>query len=144
MKPKLDVKISIFDPSIFVLSLASIKQKSKKIYYHNLLITYENDIKRTWATIKKIIGSKKSGGTLFPKQVVVSDLEFFDNKTIAKNFDNFFIEIGPKLASKIPHSLISSEHFLHVHYPSLEEKLITDDKLNEALQTVKTKKKFWI
>ena len=101
-------------------------------------------MKRTWDTIKKIIGSKKSGGTLFPKQVVVSDLEFFDNKTIAKNFDNFFIEIGPKLASKIPHSLISSEHFLHVHYPFLEEKLITDDKLNEALQTVKTKKKFWI
>ena len=36
--------------------------------------------------------------------------------------------------------LISLEHFLHGDYPSLEEKPITDDKLNEALQTLKTKK----
>ena len=36
--------------------------------------------------------------------------------------------------------LISFEHFLHGDYPSLEEKPITDDKLNEALQTLKTKK----
>ena len=68
----------------------SIKQKSKKIYYHNFLITYENDMKRTWATINKIIGSKKSSGTLFPKRLVVNDLEFFDKKTIAENFNEFF------------------------------------------------------
>ena len=118
----------------------SIKQKSKKNYYHNLLITYENDMKRTWATIKEIIGSKKWSGTLFPKRLVVNDLECFNNKTIAVNFNKFFSEIGPKLASKIPHSLISFEHFLHGDYPSLEEKPITDDELNEALQTMKTKK----
>ena len=89
---------------------------------------------------KKIIGFKKSSGTLFPKRLVVNDLEFFDNKTIVENFDKFFSEIGPKLASKIPHLLISFEHFLHGDYPSLEEKPITDDELNEALQTLKIKK----
>ena len=36
----------------FARLFESIKQKSKKNYYHNFLITYENDIKRTWATIK--------------------------------------------------------------------------------------------
>ena len=79
-------------------------------------------------------------GTLFPKRLVVNDLEIFDNKTIAENFHIFFSEVGPKLASKIPHSLISFEHFLHSDYPSLEEKPITDDELNGALQTLKTKK----
>ena len=67
-------------------------------------------------------------------------LSFFIKKTIAKNVNNFFSEIGHKLASKISHSLISFEHFLHGNYPSLEEKHITDDKLNEAVQTLKTKK----
>ena len=123
----------------FALLFESIKQKSKKNYYHNFLITYENDMKRTWATIKEIIGSKKSSGTLFPKRLVVNDLELFNNKAIAENFDKFFSEIKPKLASKIGHSLISFEHFLHGDYPSLEEKPITDDELNEALQTLKTK-----
>ena len=52
------------------------------------------------------------------------------------------MEIGLKLASKMPHSLISFEHFLHGDYPSLEEKLITDDELNEAFQTLITKKSY--
>ena len=101
-------------------------------------------MKRICATINDIIGSKKLSGTLFPKRLVINDLEFFDKKTTAKNFNKFFGEFGPKLASKIPHSLISFEHFLHGDYPSLEEKPITDDEINEALQTLKTKKKFWI
>ena len=71
--------------------------------------------------------------------MIVDDLEFFGKKTIAENFNKFFSEIGPKLASKIPHSLISFEHFLHGDNPSLEEKPITDDELIEALQTLKTK-----
>ena len=97
--------------NIFGRLFEFIKQKSKKNYYHNLLITYENDMNGTWVTIKEIIGSKKSGGTLFPKRLVVNDLEFFDKKTIVENFNKFFSEIEPKLASKIPHLLISFEHF---------------------------------
>ena len=116
----------------------SIKQKSKKNYYHNLLITYENDMKRTWATIKEIICFKKSSGTVFAKRLVVNDLEFFDNKIIAKNFNKFLSEIGRKVASKISHLLISFKHFLLGDYLSLEEKPITYDELNEALQTLKT------
>ena len=71
-------------------------------------------MKRTWVTIKEIIGSKKSSGTLFPKRLVVNDLKFLDKKAIAENFNKFFSEIGPKLASKIPHSLIIFEHFLSI------------------------------
>ena len=72
----------------FARLFESIKQKSKKTYYNNLLITYENDMKRTWVTIKEVIGSKKTRGTLFPKRlVVINDLEFFDKKTVAENFN---------------------------------------------------------
>ena len=97
-------------------------------------------MKRTWVTIQEIIGPKKSSGTLFPKWLVVNDLEIFDKKTIAKIFNKFFSEIGPKLASKIPHSLISFEHLLHGDYPSLEETHVTDEELNEALEILKRRK----
>ena len=66
-------------------------------------------------------------------------LSFFDKTAIAGNLNQLFSEIGAKLASKIPHSLISFEQFLHGDYPSLEEKPTTDDKLNKALQTLKKK-----
>ena len=36
------------------------------------------------APIKEIIGSKKSLGTLFPKRLVVNDLEFFEKKKLGK------------------------------------------------------------
>ena len=98
----------------FARLFESIKQNTKKNYYHNLLISYENDMKRTWVTVKEIISSKKSSVTLFPKRLIVDDLEFFDKKTIAENFNKYFSEIGPKLASKIPYSLISFEHFYTV------------------------------
>ena len=48
--------------------------------------------------------------------MVVNELEFFNNKIIVENFNKFFSEIGPKLASKISHSLMSFEHFLHGDY----------------------------
>ena len=105
-------------------------------------MTYKNDMKRTWATIKEIICFKKSSGTVFPKRLVVNDLEYFDNKIIVENFNKFLNEIGPKVAFKIPHLLISFKHLVLGDYPSLEEKPITDDKLNEALQTLTTNKSF--
>ena len=87
-----------------------------------------------------MIASKKLSRTLFPKPLVVNDLQIFDKKAIAENFNNFFSEIGPKLATKIPHSSISFQRFLHGDYPSLEEKLITDVELNKTLQILKTRK----
>ena len=78
----------------------SIKQKSKKNYYHNLLITYENDMNRTWATIKEIITSKKSSETLFPKWLVVNDLEFFDKKLYRKMLINFLVKLDLNLHLK--------------------------------------------
>ena len=75
-------------------------------------------MKRTWKnSIKEIIGPKKLSRTLFLKRLVANDLEIFDQRTLTENFI-FFSEIGPKLASKIPHSLISFEQFLHGHCPS--------------------------
>ena len=65
-------------------------------------------------------------GNLFTKRLVKNDLEIFDQKTMAENFDKFFSEIGPKLGSKIPHSLITLKHFLQVDYPSLEAKPKTE------------------
>ena len=72
--------------------------------------------------------------------MVVNELENFDKKLQPKILINFKSKVAPELASTIPHSLISFEHFLQGDYLSLEEKLITNDELNEALQTIKTKK----
>ena len=97
----------------------------------------------TWSFIKEI--NIKLSRTLFQKQLVVNDVEIFVQKATAKSFNKIFSRVWPKASSKIPHLLVSSKNFLHGYYPDLEEKLITQDKLNEALKTSKIKKeKFWI
>ena len=47
---------------LFACVFESIKQKSKKNYYHNLLITDENNMKRTWGTVKKLSVPKNQVG----------------------------------------------------------------------------------
>ena len=47
-------------------------------------------MKRTWATMKEIIGSKRSSGASCPKRLAVNNFETFDQMTIAENFNNFF------------------------------------------------------
>ena len=74
----------------FTRLFESIKQKSKKNYYHNIFNTYKNDMKRTWATMKEIIDSKRSSGSSFSKRLVVNNFEIFDRMTIAEYFNNFF------------------------------------------------------
>ena len=82
---------------------------------------FHNDMKRIiWATIKEIIGSKKS--SFIPKTI-----EIFDQKSIAENFNKVLSEVGLKLASKILHSLFSFERFLHGDYPSLEKKSVKEN-----------------
>ena len=72
--------------------------------------------------------------------MIVNDCEIFDQKTIAENFNKVFSEMGHQFASKTPHFLISFEYFLHVGYPFLEEKPVTDDYLKKYFQTLKGNK----
>lgn len=64
---------------------------------------------------------------------------------MVENFNKFFGETGPKLASKIPISSISFKHLLYEDYLSLEWKSITDNELNQKIkryQNIKIKEKF--
>ena len=56
-------------------------------------------MKRTWNTFNKIIASKKPSETLFPKWLVVNDLEIFESD----NFIKFF--------------LVKLDLSLHLKYP---------------------------
>ena len=40
----------------------------------------------------------------FSKKLIIDKVEITDTKTIANSFNNFFVKIGPNLASKIPKS----------------------------------------
>ena len=65
-----------------------------------------------WNFIKDIIGSK--GPDLYPQYFRINNQTINDPKVIANNFNDFFINIGPQLADKIPESSITYQHYLNM------------------------------
>ena len=52
--------------------------------------------------MKEVIGKKRGTCDFFPKTLIIDKVKITDTKTIANSFNNFFVKIGPNLASKIP------------------------------------------
>ena len=62
---------------------------------------YKNDIKNTWKTLKDVIGKTKLNGHRLPKKIALENKEITDQKTIAEKFNEFYVNVGHNLASKI-------------------------------------------
>ena len=56
-------------------------------------------MKKTWDTIKQIIGKTKTFKNDIPKRMVIDGIETFDQNKFANGFNKNFTEIWPKLAS---------------------------------------------
>ena len=61
-------------------------------------------MKKTWGTIKQIIGKTKTFKNDIPKGMIIDGIKTFDQNKIANAFHKYFTEIRPKLASSIPAS----------------------------------------
>ncbi len=82
--------------------LNNLIRKSKRDYYYNKFKNTQNNIKETWKTINSIIGRKNK--TKQQKSFKADNEEVTDPNVISNAFNNFFVNIGPKLASEIQHN----------------------------------------
>ena len=53
-------------------------------------------------TLKTVIGKTKINENCLPKKIALENKEITDQKTIAEKFNEFYVNVGPNLASKIP------------------------------------------
>ena len=76
---------------------------AKKVYYENQFLKYKNDIKMTWQTINEVLNRSKTKSKL-PDTFLQKDS--YTNVTnpvdIANKFNEYFVNVGPQLAKKIP------------------------------------------
>ena len=84
--------------------LETIKKKAKKTYYSKKLIKCAGNIKKAWNVMKDIIGKSKIKLTNLPHKVTINKVDVYDKPEIANAFNDFFTNIGQKLASQIPKS----------------------------------------
>ena len=69
--------------------------------------------------------------------MIIDGQEIFDQKKIANCFNNFFADIGPKLASMISESQAKLDQYLNPHQTFMGEANLTDDEVKEALRSLK-------
>ena len=90
--------------------------------------------------MKEIIGKKKCINQVLPKQILVDKIEINDAKSIAEKFNEFYVNVGPNLAKKIPQSDLNFESYLPKVNTALNEKSLTDNELEEAFKSLKKNK----
>ena len=73
---------------------------AKKMYYSKCLQNNKGNIKETWKTINSIIGRTRKNRDM-PEYFNIDGVKMKDNHVIAREFNSFFVDIGPSTAEKI-------------------------------------------
>ena len=92
------------------------RRAAKQTYFKNKFSKFTHSCKQTWSVIREIIGSKKDKAHL-PDFFKDNDNIITDYLEIANGFNNFFSQVGPKLASDIDKSDIPFDSFLSEKNP---------------------------
>jgi hypothetical protein len=87
------------------------KNKAKTTYYTELFNNYKNDIKKTWILLRGLIG-KQNDKSSFPVQFKYNGNYISDPQLIANQFCDYFTNVGPELAKRIPEPTNEYRHYL--------------------------------
>ena len=90
---------------------------SKKMYYQDQLIKYKHNTKMIWKTLNNILNKKK---TDLPKQFAdnMSSNIIDDPIEIATKFNDYFVNLGPKLAKNINNTNTAFDKYLTESIPN--------------------------
>ena len=83
--------------------LNNLIRKSKREYFYRKFKSTQNNIKDTWKNINNMIGRKKNNTQQSSFKMNETE-KINEPKTISNAFNDFFVNIGPKLAANIQHS----------------------------------------
>ena len=79
--------------------------------------------------MKELIGKGKLDNNSLPKHLILNNRNIFDQKIIANSFNEYFVNVGPKLASDILQSQRSFEMYLKGSDSSFEELPLSDEEI---------------
>ena len=91
-------------------TLTTLLRFEKKKYYCSKFESNLNNMKETWKVINDVLNKKKNNDKI--THMKINDVITDDNQNIAKNFNNYFSQIGPNLANAIPRIEKSFKCFL--------------------------------
>ena len=100
----------------------SVKRNSKRIYYSSKILEFKNNAKKSWGVMKELIGKARNTESSLPIKLLIEKKEVTEIKDIAEEFNNFFMNVGPNLAKKVPNSSNSFTSFSNQTHSITEKK----------------------
>ena len=110
----------------------TIKKKTKKIYYCNKLLKCTGDIKKTWNALKDITGKPKIKSTNLPRKRTINKVDVYNKPEMADAFNDFFTNIGQKLAGQIPKSFKTFGPYINKVNVIMDSKPLLINELKDA------------
>ena len=87
-------------------------KKSKKSYFSSYFQEHNNNIKKTWEGIRKIVNTKNTLNYGI-SQLNIKGKTIVEPKEIANGVNDFFVNVGPETEKNVPKAInISPEKFL--------------------------------
>ena len=106
--------------------------KSKRKYYPEKLLQFQDDAKKTWRIMKEVIGKSRLIHSTLPRKIIINKNAIFEEKHIANVFNNFFINIGPNLVDDILTATRSFQSYVQNTNETIKEGPITINELKDA------------
>ena len=110
--------------------LNTVLHKAEQNYYAIKFDTYKSDIKQTWSVIRQALN--KNSMEIVTDAFKINNCTITDKTIIVNKFNDYFVNIGPSLASKIPNSTANYATYLSGNYknsfallPTTEEEVIS-------------------
>ena len=94
----------------------------------------------TWVVIKELIGKMTLKSSNLSRKVTVNEVDLFDQKKWAHEFNSFFTNIGKNLASKIPNASTPFKYFGNKADFVMETKPLSMNELKDAFYSLKSNK----
>ena len=95
---------------------------------------------RTWQVMKEITGKSKVNSNRCPKSINVNGKSIKKSSRIAEEFNKYFTNVGPNLASKIQNKSKTFEDFLFPVQKSMKYMDLTLEKFEKAFKSLKRNK----
>ena len=83
---------------------------AEKQFYQGQIIENKNNLRKTWGIFKQVI-NKNTNNEICDKFISGKDITS-DPKTIANAFNNYFVNVGPTLASQIPDQPVDFSRYM--------------------------------
>ena len=110
---------------------------SKRMYYKDFFNNNINNMKNTWKGIRQIVNLKPLSCHA-PTKIIKDNIELVEGKSVADAFNDFFANIGGKLANSIPPATKSPLSYLPPQKPNSFYLLpVTSNEIEEVISTLK-------